>query len=329
MAGPTISNDLTHFIPPYWDTVLGENLYPNLYFYQFGTKRTVPRNFGKTIKIPRLLKQNIVAEISAANEGTVVGTCPISDQFISGDMQQFAGAYKHADVLIMTALSDVVELSLTDIARDIARRMDRTIRNKLSGIGLQVFPTGTHTSITHPSSVRSNQIIKASQILRSVVELDNVDNPRPPDNHYPAIIHPTTVYDLQSNLSGGAWLDVLKYTEGNADRIYLGEVGRLYGARFITSSNIKRIALSDQSTSGVREYMFAPDSFYVTEISDMTAKTYVKNLGSGGTSDPVNQIATVGAKVYFGVVPATWTSTEYRMVRLVHANTIAGGDTTA
>jgi hypothetical protein len=120
MAGPTISNDLTAFIPNYWDTVLGENLYPNLYFYQFGTKRTVPRNFGKTIKIPRLLKQNIVAEISAANEGTVVGTCPISDQFISGDMQQFAGAYKHADVLIMTALSDVVELSLTDIARDIA-----------------------------------------------------------------------------------------------------------------------------------------------------------------------------------------------------------------
>ena len=62
--------------------------------------------------------------------------------------------------------------------------------------------------------------------------------------------------------------------------------------------------------------MFAPDSYYVTEISDMTARTFVKQLGSGGTADPVNQQATVGAKVFFGVVPATWDSSETRMMRL-------------
>jgi N4-gp56 family major capsid protein len=331
-GSPTTTSQLTAFIPNYWDTVLGENLYPNLYFYQFGTKRTVPRNFGNTIKIPRLKKQNIVFAINSASEGVPIGTCPISDQFISGGMNQFAGAYKHSDVLVMTALSDVIELSLIDIARDIARRIDRSIRNALSGIGLEHFSNPLSGGIefnTHASMLHSNAILKPADIIYSVVTLDNVNNPRPPDNHYPAIIHPVSVYDLQTNLSGGAWLDVTKYTEGNADRIYLGEVGRLYGARFITSSDIKRQALSDQSTSGVQEYMFAPDSYYVTEISDMTAKTYVKQLGSAGTADPVNQQATVGAKVYFGTVPATWDSTEYRMVRMSHATSIAGGDTTS
>ena len=305
MADFATTSTLTAFMPNYWDTVLGENLYPNLYFYQFGTKRTVPRNFGKTIKIPRLKKQNIVHSVA---EGAIVAVCPISDQFISGTMAQYAGAYKHTDVLVMTALSDVIELSLIDIARDIAKSMDTTIRDALSGTGAVV---------SHKTA-----ILKPADIIQAVVTLDTGDNPRPADNHYPTIIHPKTVYDIQTNLSGGAWLDVTKYTEGNADRIYLGEVGRMYGARFVTSSNIKETHPVSAAISGAQNYMFAPDAYYVTEISDMTARTYVKQLGSGGTADPVNQQATVGAKVFFGIVPATWASAEDRIVRLKHDLTL-------
>lgn len=321
-GSPTTTSHLGQFMPNYWDTVLGENLYPNLYLYQFGTKRTVPRNFGKTIKIPRLKKQNIVASIDGASEGVAIGTCPISGETISGTMSQFAGAYKHSDVLVMTALSDVIELSLIDIARDMARRMDRTIRNAISGTGTEIFSGDA----AHISTLYTGDILKPADIIESVVTLDKEDNPRPPDNHYPTVIHPTTVYDLQTNLSGGAWLDVTKYTEGNADRIYVGEVGRMYGARFVTSNNMRRIVVS--AGSGVREFMFAPDAYYVTEISDMTARTYVKQLGSAGAADPVNQFATVGAKVYFGVVPVAYGS-EVRMTRLEHTTTIAGGDTVA
>lgn len=316
MAGPTTTTGLARFIPNYWDTVLGENLYPNLYFYQFGTKRTVPRNFGSTIKIPRLKKQNIV---TTTTEGTVIGTCPISGQTISGTLQQYAGAYKHSDLIIMTALSDIVELSLIDIARDIARRIDRSIRNALSAAG------------TYVTGGTASTIMKPKDIITAVVTLDAGDNPRPPDNHYPTIIHPYTTYDLQTNLSGGAWLDVIKYTVGNVNRAYIGEIGRLYGARFVTSTNIRRKLLS-AAISGTVSYMFAPDAYYVTEISEMTAKTYVKQLGSAGAADPVNQIATVGAKVFFGVVPAAWSTTEYRVVRLKFTSGAAagaGGDTTA
>ncbi len=308
MAGPTTTTQLTAFLPNYWDTVLGENLYPNLYFYQFGTKRTVPRNFGTTIKIPRLKKQNIVF---GSTEGTVIGTCPISDQFISGSMTQFAGAYKHSDVLVMTALSDVIELSLIDIARDIAKTMDTHVRDTISGTGAAISA----------STAVGATILKPADIINAVVTLESADNPRPADNHYPTIIHPKTVYDLQTNLSGGAWLDVTKYHNAN-ERIYIGEVGRLYGARFVTSSNVLQTQSLSGAISGACNFMFAPDSYYVTEISDMTAKTYVKQLGSAGSADPVNQQATVGAKVFFGVVTATWDSTETRMVRLRHALTL-------
>lgn len=161
--------------------------------YQFGTKRTIPRNFGKTIKVPRIKRQNIV---SALTEGTLItAICGLCNNYISGTIAQYAGAYRHTDLLIMTALSDVIELSLIDISRDIAFRMDTVIRDRLSATGGSV------------SSATIADIMKPKDIIKAVVTLDTNDNPRPPDNHYPTIIHPIVTYDIQTNLSGGAWLN--------------------------------------------------------------------------------------------------------------------------
>lgn len=118
-------------------------------------------------------------------------------------MQQFAGAYQHTDILIFTSLSDVIELSLRDLARDLAKSMDTYIRNQLSGQGAYVYGGTATTSLT----IGNGAILTPKDIVEGVVTLDSKDNARPPDNHYPCIIHPKTVYDLQTNLSAGAWLN--------------------------------------------------------------------------------------------------------------------------
>lgn len=41
------------------------------------------------------------------------------------------------------------------------------------------------------------------------------------------------------------------------------------------------------------------DAYGVTELEAEQAKTYVKPRGSGGTSDPLDQISTVGYKAAF------------------------------
>jgi len=319
MASPSISTHaaLARFLPNYWDSVLGENLYPNLYLYQFGTKRVIPRNFGNTIKIPRLLKQNIVFKLT---EGSIPGACPISGTTISGGMSQFGGVYKHADILMLTAMSDVVQMSLADLSRDAAKKIDNKIRDTISGLGLMIATASAGTSQT----VHTADILKPKHIIRGVVNLDNTNNSRPADGHYPVIIAPKTVYDIQTNLSGGAWLDILKYSDSQKARIYQGEVGKMYGARFVTSTeSVKRIATGlSTGVSGYREFMFAPDAYYVTEIGDLTAKTYVKQLGSAGSADPINQQSTVGVKVYFGCLAANWSATEYKLVRFIHGNTL-------
>lgn len=315
---------ITSLIPKFWDSVLGENLYPNLYLYQFGTKRQVPRNFGIDIKIPRLVKQNIVGQISTAGtygEGSPISTNALSSNFVSGTLRQFGGAYRHSDVVIMTALSDVIELSLRDIARDIAKKMDTHIRDTVSGVGTEVRP-GTVAA----NSVGTTDVLTTSQLLKSAVLLDGADNPRPADGHYPLVTHPYAVYDLQSSLTGNSWLEVNKYGDSaTVGNLYRGEIGRIFGTRVVTSTNTKRLnATGGMSTaaSGYRSFMFAPDAYFVTEVSDMTAKTFVKQLGSAGALDPINQVATVGAKVFFTAIPANWGS-EVRQIRLVHGSDVS------
>lgn len=323
MAIRTIVSDLNpSLIPQYWDSVLGENLYPSLYLYQFGTKRTLPRNFGTTIKIPRLLKRNIVG-LLGAGEGVVVGTSGISSQHVSGTLQQFGGAYRHSDLVIMTALSDVVELSLRDIARDLAKRMDTHVRDTLSGIGLAVYGGGAAAG----SGGSATGKLRTTDLLKSAALLDTRDNSRPPDGHYPVVTHPLGIYDLQSSLTGNSWLEINKGTsDASVGQLYRGEIGRVFGARLVTSTNTKRLVGAagqglSTAVSGYRSFMFAPDSYYVTEVNDMTAKTFVKQLGSGGSLDPLNQVATVGAKVFFTAIPANWGS-EGRMVRIIHASNV-------
>src|SRR5580765_4069012 len=118
MASPTITSHTTGiaagFIPNYWDRVLGDNLRPNLYMYDLGEHRKLPSNFGTTIKIPRVLKSTNANPVTWAEptEGVVTNTCAMSAKFVSGTLKKFKGAYKHSDLVVMTALSDVIQLSL-------------------------------------------------------------------------------------------------------------------------------------------------------------------------------------------------------------------------
>ena len=309
-------------LPKFWDDTLLDNLYPQLYFYQFGEKRRVAPNSGTTFYIPRWKKQSIVAQNT---EGAAVGICPMSAQYLSGTLDQFAGAYRHSDIVVMTALSSVIEGSLREISKDIANKIDTHIRLTTSAAGK--FVGGGDAGFS-AANVASDCKLTASNIIRSEVTLDANNNFRFPDGTYAGMLHPTQVYDIQTNTSTGNWIDINKYTAG-VENIYRGEIGRMYGVRFVVSTNVKDRPVSDSAFSAIASYsahlsgkqalIVAPGAYHVVEIDGGMAQTYVKGLGSAGTADPCNTLATVGAKVFFQCVA---NSLDTRQIRLGTAVTI-------
>jgi N4-gp56 family major capsid protein len=90
-------------------------------------------------------------------------------------------------------------------------------------------------------------------------------------------------------MSDPEWIDAHKYT--TSENIYNGEIGKIGGVRFVETSE----ALIEEG--GVFSTLFLADGAYgVTEITGGGLQTIIKQKGSAGTADPLDQRSTIGWK---------------------------------
>jgi N4-gp56 family major capsid protein len=106
------------------------------------------------------------------------------------------------------------------------------------------------------------------------------------DDSYVAIIHPYASYDLMNDEE---WQYPHQYKD--TDNLYEGEIGKVAGVRFVESSEAKVYE------GGVFGTLLIVDGAYgVTEITGGGLQTIIKQLGSAGTADPLNQRSSIGWK---------------------------------
>jgi len=321
MASPTITS-IARLVPTYYDRLLLDNLYPDLYLWQFGEKRKVPPNSGKTILFNKWTKLTLGNFVT---EGTPIGTCAMSASLVSTTLSGFALAVKHSDFLVMTAISDVIAGSVQEVSKSLALKIDSRIRQVISGLGTQI--TACVVSVAGSAVVgklKNGDRLKAREVVRSLRTL-NVNNAKTfPDGFFGMVLHPYQLWDIQGDTSTGGWIDINKYASNDTvQNLYRGEVGQLYGFRVVRSTNVKAGLAASPASAANSAYMgfaMGPGAYGVVELDEGSARVFVKQLGSSGTADPVNQLATVGAKIYFSAVNLDCTN------RLV---TISSGKSTA
>ena len=102
--------------------------------------------------------------------------------------------------------------------------------------------------------------------------------------------------------------------------MYEGELGKLGNVRFVESTEAKIWANAGQDGISVfSTLVLGANAYGVTEIEGGGLQTIVKQLGSAGTGDPLNQRASAGWKA---LKTAEILSDEY-MVRIEHASSFA------
>ena len=109
---------------------------------------------------------------------------------------------------------------------------------------------------------------------------------------YVGIIHPDTSYDLMSDPK---WINVKTYSD--PEGIYQGEIGKIENVRFVETSEAK--IFEGEGKDGVDVYstlIIGDNAYGTTEIAGGGLQHIVKQLGSAGTADPLNQRATAGWK---------------------------------
>lgn len=236
----------------------------------------------------------------SAGQGEGVPTTAVSMTAtnVTGTTAQYDAAVSISDILAYTSFGDVMKAAMERLAYNAGLSIDTIVRNEVSNSGtFQTIEGGIAAAAW--TSIAATGTITIGGVRKAVRTLRRNDAFTQDDGSWVAVIHPDALYDIQADTTTGGWIDANKYTEGNANKLMSGEVGKLMGVRFLESSNARVLGTGITTSATVYVTSFyGKDAFGVTELQNL--KTYVKPFGSGGTGDPTDKVATAGWKTLFG-----------------------------
>lgn len=245
-------------------------------------------------------------------EGFATTAIVLSAQNVTGSTAQYDQAVSISDIIAYTSFGDVMKAAIGELAYSASLSIDTVVRNEVANSGTAQIAA----SAASVSAIPSTAYLLLNEVRKAVRTLDRNNARRLGDGYYVAVAHPDSVFDLMGDTSTGGWIDANKYTDGNAEKLLKGEVGKLYGVRFLQTTNGYANAVSSITGSGTVQHtsFFGSDAFGITELQNL--KTYVKGFGSGGTGDPTEKIATAGWKTTFGaaMLNSTWAVNVKHMV---------------
>lgn len=284
----TVMEGLSPEMKTFYDMTLIDEASANLVHDQFGQKRPIPQGGGKTIEFRRFAP--LAKATTPLTEGVTPDGKSLTVSTVTATVSQYGDFITHSDVLELTALDNVILESARLLGKQAGVTMDTVVRNVLqSGTNVTYCPKvaddGTETEVTSRSALDESCQLTVKTVQKVVAKL-RAQNAPTIEGKYIAIIHPYVAYDLMRDPE---WLDIHKY--GNTDKLYEGEIGEIAGVRFVQSTEAKIYE------GGVFGSLFFGDGAYgVTEITGGGLQTIIKQKGSAGTADPLDQRSSVGWK---------------------------------
>ena len=280
----TLSAGLSVENKTFYDKALLVEAQANLVHDQFAQKRPIPKNGGKKIEFRKFA--SLPKALTPLTEGVTPDGKSLSVSKIEAEVSQYGDYVVYSDILDLTAIDPVVTEGVKVIGNQAGLTLDTITRNALQ-TGTNVFycPKADGTEVTSRTALDNTCKLTAKMVKKVAAFLKKVNAPKI-NGDYVAIIHPFVAYDLQNDPE---WIEAHKYT--TPENIYEGELGKLGGVRFVESSEAKVYE------GGVFGCIFLGANAYgVTEIEGGGLKTIIKQLGSSGVADALDQRASIGWK---------------------------------
>lgn len=284
----TLLAGLSPEMKTFYDMTLIDEASANLVHDQFGQKRPIPKNGGKTIEFRKFAP--LVKALTPLTEGVTPAGKSLTVTAITATVAQYGDFITQSDVLELTALDNTILEATKLLGRQAGSTLDTVTRDVLqSGTNVTYCPKvaadGTETAVTSRANLDNTAQLTVKVIQQVVAKLRGVNAPTI-GGKYVAIIHPYVAYDLMRDPE---WIDAHKYA--NPTNLYEGEIGEIAGVRFVQTTEAKIYS------GGVFGTLIMGDGAYgVTEVTGGGLETIVKQKGSAGTADPLDQRSSVGWK---------------------------------
>ncbi len=275
----------------FYERALLSRLVPNLVYAKYGQKKPVPAHEGGTVSFRRF--GALSPATAALTEGVTPDGSNLSITTVTATPAQYGDFVQISDKLDLVGIDPVLTETAELLGEAAALTVDTLVRDVVCA-GTNVQYAGGRAS---RNALTAANVLTAAEVRKAVKTL-RAANAKPIDGgFFIGIVPPNVASDLMAD---ALWQDVSKYNGGDA--ILRGEIGKLCGVRFVESTNVP----AAENSSGVTVYscmIIGSDAYGVVDVEHgATPRLIVKPFGSGGTSDPLDQRATAGYKLYMTAV---------------------------
>jgi len=283
----TGSEGLSAEMKTFYDMTLIDEASANLVHDQFGQKRPIPAGGGKVIEFRKFAALD--KALTPLTEGVTPAGKRMEVSTVSAEVSQYGDFITQSDMLELTALDNTILEATKLLGRQAGVTLDTVVRNILhAGTNVTYCPKvvdGVETPVTSRSALGEGCQLTVDVVQQVVAKL-RAQNAPTINGKYVAIIHPYVAYDLMRDPE---WVSAHKYADPS--NLYEGEIGEIAGVRFVQTTEAKVYA------GGIFGTLFLGDGAYgVTELTGGGLQTIVKQKGSAGSADPLDQRSSVGWK---------------------------------
>lgn len=291
----TLLDGLSAEMKTFYDMTLIDEAEANLVHDQFGQKRPIPKNGGKTIEFRKFA--SLAKALTPLTEGVTPDGKSLTVSTVTATVAQYGDYITQSDVLELTALDNTILEATKLLGRQAGATLDTVVRNVLqAGTNVTYCPKvaagGAETAVSSRATLDATAQLTVKVIQQVVAKL-RAQNAPTIGGKYVAIVHPYVAYDLMRDPE---WIDAHKYAQPT--NLYQGEIGEIAGVRFVETTEAK-IYTGNGCPSGLAVFgtlIFGEGAYGVTEVTGGGLQTIVKQKGSAGTADPLDQRSSVGWK---------------------------------
>ncbi len=319
MAWPNasvVSSGLGAYPTVYYDRKATDFLFSNLYLYPALDKKNMPNMSGVAMQIFNYTA--LAANTTAATEGTPGNGITLTQNTATINLSQYVDYISYSDKVDMTAISDTVTDGAEQLAYRGALSVDTVIR--------EAVDVNANTTSAARIDKNDGTYLTASVVRNAAMSIRSA-NGKPKDNGlFYGVTHSLTAFDLINDSAAGGWIDLMKYTDGNAPKLQEGiranRIGVVGGVEIFESNNVKSYAnWQSSSHTAYATYVFGKGAFWCSSLgkTDLGQKNFsvkTSRFKTDTVADPASVVSAANSyNFFFGLVARPDGIPTYRRIR--------------
>ena len=280
--------DIADEFKTYYNDRLIRKARPNLVYAQFAVTVPLPKGKGKVVEFRGFHELETDASARKLVEGETPTAQKLKMYTIFAEIEQYGGYIPLTDVVETTAIDNTVNAAIDVLSAQAYVVLDKLIRNAI------VSDDEIHDCYAKGVEADAELTVEGHKItvadIRTIVNILKRNNAPRINGAYPLILHTDVATDLTADEEYKALYRYLK-----PEKLANGYVGDIAGARIYETTN----ALITKNSNDVAVYhctLIGEGSYGSVKLEGNALRTIIKQLGSSGSSDPLDQRGSAGWK---------------------------------